>query len=183
MRGGPVLRNPRGFSLLELIVVLVIIGVVSAFVGPRLVGSMSNMNLRTASKRIAALLRYARSQAVSQGSDCVASFDFEGNRVSLTFASPASEAPGGDEGAGAGTAPEDGKGPGRPKIYPLPEGVYLKEGITAEGETESEMFSIVFLSDGGSTGGEVILVNQREKAYRIAVDFITGAVRVERHEA
>ncbi len=175
-------NRPSGFSLLELIVVLVIIGMVSAFVGPKLAGSMTNMNLKTASKKIAAALRYARSQAVSEGSDCVARFDFEANRVSVVSGKRVSEGPE-DGGDGVDEDVEGGGSVDRLKAYEMPDGVRLKMGISGNTETNSGIFEIIFFSDGGSTGGEIILVNERKRAYRVAVDFITGAVRVEWYEA
>ena len=52
----------RGFTLLELIIVLIIIGVASALVVPRLVGSTGNLDVRTAAGKVAAFLRYAGSR-------------------------------------------------------------------------------------------------------------------------
>ncbi len=75
--------NNRAFTLFELLIVLLIISVVSAFVGPRIGSSMSNMELKTAAKRIAASLRYARSQATWEGATYVAEFDFSGNQVRI----------------------------------------------------------------------------------------------------
>jgi len=179
LRGGQC-SIPSGFSLLELIVVLVIIGMVSAFVGPKLVGSMTNMNLKTASKKVAAALRYARSQAVSEGLDYVARFDLEANRVAIVSGKRAAVGPeeDGDDGVGV----DEGRDVGRLKAYKLPDGIHLKMGISGDKEMDSGIFEIIFLSDGGSSGGEVILVNEREREYMVAVDFITGAVRVERYE-
>jgi prepilin-type N-terminal cleavage/methylation domain-containing protein len=54
-----------GFTLLELIVVLLIIGLMMALVTPRLIGSLTKMNLKTSAQKISSFLRYARSQAVS----------------------------------------------------------------------------------------------------------------------
>ena len=173
---------PSGFSLLELIVVLVIIGMVAAFVGPKLAGSMTNINLKTASKKVAAALRYARSQAVSEGSDYVARFDLEANRVSIVAMKRTSEWPEADGGDGAGVDVGEGGGVDRLKTYELPDGVRLKMGISGDTETDSGIFEIIFLSDGGSSGGEVVLVNQKDRAYMVAVDFITGAVRVKWYE-
>ena len=74
-------RNARGFTLLELIVVLMIIGLMSTLVVPKLVGPMGNLNLKTASQKISASLRYARSQAASEKTTYVALFDFDKNRL------------------------------------------------------------------------------------------------------
>jgi general secretion pathway protein H len=74
-------RNHRGFTLLELIVVLVIISLMSALVVPKLAGPMSNLDLKTASQKISASLRYARSRAASEKTTYAAVFDFDKNRL------------------------------------------------------------------------------------------------------
>jgi len=140
-------------------------------VGPRLAGSMSNMNLKTASKRIAASLRYARSQAVSESRTYVALFDLDKNRVVIR---------------GGQTAPEDEQKDGdggdqdsrQSKQYNLPEDVRLDKAIWGEDESDSGLFRIIFLSNGGSSGGELLVRNDRGHRYRVTVDFITGTVRV-----
>ena len=71
----------RGFTLLELIVVLVIISLMTALVAPRLTGPMNNLDLKTAGQKIVASLRYARSQAASEKTTYVALFDFDDNRL------------------------------------------------------------------------------------------------------
>ncbi|PJC76387.1 MAG: hypothetical protein CO012_01370 [Syntrophobacterales bacterium CG_4_8_14_3_um_filter_49_14] len=71
----------RGFTLLELIVVLIIISLMSALVVPKLAGPMSNLDLKTAAKKISASLRYVRSHAASEKTTYVALFDFDKNRL------------------------------------------------------------------------------------------------------
>ncbi len=77
-------RSTSGFTLLELIVVLVIIGLMSTLVVPKLMGPLSNLNLKTASQKISASLRYARSQAASEKVTYVALFDFDKNRLVIS---------------------------------------------------------------------------------------------------
>jgi len=163
---------PSGFTLIELLVVLVIISVMAAFVGPRIGGSMSNMNLRTASKKIAASLRYARSQAVSESRTYVALFDFDGNRVMIRGGlTPRDENKGEDGEAGDQVSRQA-------KAYELPEEVRLEKGISTDGEIDSGAFQIMFFSNGGSSGGELFLSNVRGNRYEIRVDFITGTVQL-----
>jgi prepilin-type N-terminal cleavage/methylation domain len=171
-------RNYRGFTLLELIVVLLIIGFMSALVVPKLVGPMSNLNLKTASKKIAASLRYARSQAASEKTTYVALFDFDKDRLSIIippllngdFEAP-DEAP--EE------QPDGGKGgPGGLKVYDLPDGVGLEKGVSEEGEVDSGLFRIFFFPNGGSGGGEIIVANKRGGRYKVSVDFIIGTVQL-----
>ena len=162
---------PSGFTLIELLVVLVIISMMAAFVGPRIAGSMSNMNLRTASKKIAASLRYARSQAVSESRTYVALFDLDKNRVVIRGGQTAQEGEEKDEGGGD----QDSR---QSKRYELPEDVRLDKAMWGEYEGDSGLFRIIFLSNGGSSGGEVVLSNDRGNRYVVKVDFITGTVRL-----
>ena len=76
-------RGRSGFTLLELIVVLVIIGLMSALIAPRLKGPMGRLDLRTAAKNISSALRYARSQAAAEKTTYVALFDFDNNRLTV----------------------------------------------------------------------------------------------------
>jgi general secretion pathway protein H len=164
----------RGFTLLELIVVLLIISLVSAFVVPKLAGPMSNLNLKTASKKIAASLRYARSQAASEKTTYVALFDFDKDRlciISPSLVKGDSETP--DEASEEQPDGEKGR-----LIYNLPDGVKLEKGVSKEDEVDSGSYRIFFFPNGGSGGGEVIVVNKRGRQYKVSVDFITGTVQL-----
>jgi len=146
----------------------------AAFVGPRIAGSMSNLNLRTASKKIAASLRYARSQAISESKTYIALFDLDKNRV-IIRSGPTPRDEDKDEEVGDQVSRQS-------KGYELPERVRLEKGISADGEIDSGLFQIMFFSNGGSGGGELVLSNDRGYRYKVAVDFITGTVRLGRHE-
>ena len=159
-----------GFTLIELLVVLVIISIMAAFVVPRIAGSMSNTNLRTASKKIAASLRYARSQAISESRTYVALFDLDKNRVIIRGDQTAREEEEKDDGGDRDSR--------QTKQYELPEEVRLEKGISVDGEIDSGLFQIIFFSTGGSSGGELVLSNDRGNRYEVKIDFITGTVRL-----
>ena len=163
-------RNSQGFTLFELLIVLLIISVISAFVGPRLGGSISNMELKTAAKRIAASLRYVRSQATWEGTTYLAVFDFSGNRV-LFFPVKARS----DE-INEDAATDENKTTGVSKTYDLPKTIQLEKAVSDSGEFDSGLFKISFFPEGGSSGGEITLINDRERRYSIKVDFILGTV-------
>jgi len=172
----------RGFTLLELLVVLVIISLMSVLVVPQLTGSLARMNLQTASKKISASLRYARSQAASEKITYVAIFDFEKDRLSIMTGQKASDLPVRDRTQTVETLKEDlsdGEEPViRSKSYDLPDGAKLEKGVSGEDEIDSGLFEIAFFPTGSSSGGDVILTNDRGKRYKISVDFITGVVRL-----
>ncbi len=163
----------RGFTLLELLVVLVIISLMSVLVVPQLTGSLAKTNLQTASKKILASLRYARSQAASKKITYVAIFDFEKDRLSIMTGQEAQTGETLKEDLGDGEEPVI-----RSKSYDLPDGVKLEKGVSGEDEIDSGLFQIAFFPTGSSSGGDVILTNDRGKRYKISVDFITGVVRL-----
>jgi len=176
--------NHGGFTLLELIVVLIIISLMSAVVVPRLVGPMSNLDLKTASKNISSSLRYVRSHAASEKTTYVALFDFDKNRLVITHPTipPLVK---GDFNINDREAhermpiepPNDEKDqPGEFKTYNLPDGIKLAKGISKEGNFNSGFFRILFFPSGGSSGGEITIANERGRQCKINVDFITGTV-------
>ena len=56
---------PSGYSLIELIVVMVLIGLLSAIIMPLFISSITKTRLKTSAKELATSFRYARSQAIS----------------------------------------------------------------------------------------------------------------------
>ena len=160
-----------GFSLIELLVVLVIISIFSALLGPRVGGTLVNMGLLTATKKVAASLRYARSRAITESMPYVAMLDLSENRLTI----------GPEEKAGEGDAkpdPEEIK-PDK-KRYVLPSGVRFKDAVKFDGSaSDSRFFAVVFMPSGCSSGGTLYLENRRKRECRIHIDFVTGTVRVE----
>lgn len=176
------IRRPdaRGFTLLELIVVLIIIGAASALVVPRLMGGMSSLDVRSAAGKVAATLRYAGSQAISGKIEHRALFDFEHNRLILESAD--------DQAAKAdGDAVEEESTGSSKRVYDLPEKIFFKkvdkEDFNLYDETlDAEIFGMTFYPGGGSDGGEICLANERGRLYIVKVDRITGSVKVIRGE-
>lgn len=58
-------RNQRGFSLFEMLAVLIIIGILAALVGPATGRYMDNLSFRQQTRKFMKTLRYARLAAVS----------------------------------------------------------------------------------------------------------------------
>ncbi len=168
-----------GFTLLELIVVLVIVGLVSAMAAPRLVGSLTKAHMRTSVQKIASALRYARSQAVSEKKTYFAVFDVEKNGC---FIEPEKtekkDDPYAEAEAKAALTEKASEKESDRKAYLLPETVKIEKGVIGEEEVESESFRLEFYPAGNSSGGEVVLVDEKENRFRIVVDPVTGIVKL-----
>jgi general secretion pathway protein H len=167
----------RGFTLIELIVVLVIISLMTALVTPRLIGSLTKMNLNTSAQKISSFLRYARSQAVSEQTVYHAVFDFEKNSMYIKIEKPQDDQDTYFKAETESEETDDSKSE-RSEIqsYILPEGVVIKKAVVANEKIDSDLFSIVFYPAGSSSGGSVVLMDEKERQYQISVDFITGIV-------
>ena len=144
-------RSAGGFTLVELLVVLVIIALMLGLVGTSISRNISGAEMRTAASKVAASMRYTRTQAILKKSEQVFLVDTE-NRTYR---------------AGERDAEE------------LPEGMNV-ELNTARSELTSETAGgIRFYPDGGSTGGYVRL-EANGRIYRVNVAWLTGEASVER---
>lgn len=159
-----------GFTLVELMVVMVLIGLISALVAPRLAGSVPKLQLQAVAGKISAALRYARSQAVTENRTYTAVFDFGHNRLYVVDRPMVSDLDFEDL---QKTARESGL---RQKIYDLPRGVALKTSSSGQNEIVTDIFALFFYATGGSSGGTVTLASDRDRRCRINIDPIIGTV-------
>ena len=144
-------RSAGGFTLVELLVVLVIIALIMGLVGTSISRNISGAEMRTAASKVAASMRYTRTQAILKKSEQVFLVDTENHTYQ----------------AGERDAEE------------LPEGMNV-ELNTARSELTSETAGgIRFYPDGGSTGGNVRL-EANGRIYRVNVAWLTGEASVER---
>jgi general secretion pathway protein H len=177
--------------LIELMIVLVIMSFVLALAGPAVTRGLSGLTLKTAAKKVAAALRYARSQAVSRSQPYSVIFDRDNNRVVIRgipqpLTPDQTEAAEEDPGREAESAAEAAKKKPEIKVVSLPEGITLTE-ITVGGKeitaTKEELAQMVFYSDGTSQGGELVLADSRDRKFRVRVAFLTGVVTLEEQES
>ena len=146
-------RRSSGFTLVEVMVVMVIIALVMGLVATSLSRSISGAESRVAARKLTVALRYTRAQAILKKTETVFVVDTE-NR---TY-----------------------KAPNR-KLVQLPEGMDVLLTTARSEFTAEQTGGIRFFPDGGSTGGHVeLIVNGRE--YRIDVAWLTGEATLAKQE-
>lgn len=144
----------RGMSLLEMLLVIALIAAIGVLTVAALTGGIAGMQLRSASKEIAAQLRYTRSQAIATG---------RSQKFTL------------DPGAHTWSAPNGRSGS-------IPKSIGLIFTGAREVQPRRGEGAIMFFSDGASTGGRVKL-SAKQAAWNVDVAWLTGEVKLKRGEA
>jgi len=175
----------KGFTLIELILVLVIVGFLTALVAPAIT-SLAGLKLKTATRKMAAGLRYARSQAVTTGSEYQVVFDIEKGEMIIESLKE-EEKPysySDDYEAGEEEEEEDdsAKRMKKRKSYTIPKEVRLARVVIDGEEITEDQAWIDFYPNGSCSGGEIFLMDEKEREYRIALEFITGIVKITEEE-
>lgn len=174
MEGCGELKN-KGFSLIEVMVVLILISLSMLLVTPSFSRFSKTMELKGAAKKISAILRYCRSEAVNRGKVYQVLFDPDLRQVHVQSIEEKEEDEEAKDGVKGG-----GKDESKQKTYALPKGVDIKEVKANSPEYPSDYSVIEFYPNGGSNGGTIRLDSRDRKGYRIKVHFLTGIVEIER---
>ncbi|MGE0083272.1 MAG: Tfp pilus assembly protein FimT/FimU [Desulfococcaceae bacterium] len=160
--------DARGFSLFEMIVVLIIISLMTVLIVPQLTGTLMKMNAKTSAKKVAASLRYARSRAVAEKIPYVSVFDLDTNRVSVMDYRQWTDI---SESGKSFFSAKSGA-----KVYNLPDGVHFEKNRRHRFDNISDQ--IAFYPTGGCSGGDIVITDEQDRKYTVHADFITGAVEM-----
>jgi len=148
----------HGFTLLELLVVLVLIGLLTALVFPSMGRGMAMLRLKTSSREIAATLRLARSKAIAEQQIYWVGFDAEKNEIEL--------------------ASDDRQ---YRKSFELPTGIAISK-VSSPGRDESRSRHeawFFFAPNGMAQAFEVLIENNRGRGVRILQNPLLRSPRLE----
>jgi type II secretion system protein H len=165
------MRN-KGFSFIELMVVLVILSLSISLITPSLSRFLRTVELKGAAKKISGILRHCRSEAVNKGLVTQVLFDSELKGVSVQ--SKESTEAKKEEIEKEGEIPQ--------KVYSLPDGIQIKKVDAASPQYTTDLPTIEFYPNGGSNGGSIDLEGQDRNGFHIEVHFLTGMVKIIRVE-
>ncbi|SRR5579885_1344344 len=150
LRSSSIRPCASGFTLLEMLIVLVILASVATFALPNLSRTQTKARLQSAALELAAGLRKARGIAI--GSGHTASFELD---------------------TATGAFRSGNAGP----VLRLPQGIGALLITTTDEERSATEGSIRFFPDGSSTGGGVRL-HSEDLQIDILVDWLTGRVAI-----
>ena len=140
-------QKQTGFTLIEVIVVMVMIAVLAGMVASGMTDSLGKAKIRAVSKNLVSAMRYTRGQAIVKHEQKTITFNVEDK----TYQAP------------------------RKKIVHIPDEIDINV-YTADSEVADETTgSIRFFSDGSSTGGWVKLTH-KNKIWKINVNWLTGEI-------
>ena len=140
----------RGFSLLEMIVVITIIGLAYTLLPKMVFSGVSGAELRSNARAVATGLRIARDAAINTKRETVLSLDMENRMFTL---------------------------PNDPKLHKLNDQLDVKLYTAAADVISYKVGTIRFFPDGSSNGGRVT-VAAGERGFEIDVDWLTGHVTI-----
>jgi general secretion pathway protein H len=151
-------QSSIGFTLVELLVVLVLVGMLVAVVFPSIGRGISTVRLRTCCREIAATLRLARSKAVKEQQVYLVGFDLEKNKVELSSADLRYQ-----------------------RFFALPEGVSIKKAVVLKSEQEEDRpHRTYFFSPNGMTEAfEILIGNDRGRELKVIQDSLSQSPRIE----
>jgi general secretion pathway protein H len=160
----------RGFTLVEVVIVLVLLGLSIALVTPSLSRFSKRVELKTAAQKISGILRYFRSESIQKGKIHQVLFDASLREVRVRALET-------EEKEGETKEREELKS--AEKRYALPGGIQMREVKIPSPETPSDLPAIEFYPNGGSNGGSILLEIPDQRGFRIKVHFLTGMVEIE----
>jgi type II secretion system protein H len=164
-------RAGGGFTLLELLVVLILIGLAAGFAAPRWLASLPGVQLASGARKTAALLRHAGDRAVSEQTLQRVIVDLANHTLELSrLESDDSLLPPEDPALEGAASP--------PVVLPLPEEVFVESAENGLGQPQFDRLGVFFFPSGGNTGARLTLTNTRGRRLVVQLDFITGQVKI-----
>lgn len=145
------LKSCKGFTLLELTVVLFVVVLGFSVIGLNLSSGNDSTEIKAAARDIVSALRYVRGQALMTRQETTVALNLSDNSYTVS---------------------------GRDKLYQIPEAIDVTV-VTAQTElTGDSMASIRFFADGSSTGGRIRL-ERGHAAWKIDINWLTGQIELE----
>jgi len=165
------MRAPSGFTLVELMLVITIMGIMLGMLVPNFSPLLQGMTLKHASQAVAQILRYARSVAVERSTAAKVTFDPETGAILLATEADPVNSP--------GVYQEEPLPVAYPREYRTKVKVPLIDKRSLFGTQEEN--ELTFMPNGSTSDTFIYLVDENERVYTIGIIGLTGQVMVWDH--
>ena len=148
-------KNRYGFSLFELILVLLLIAMITGLASPFLFKTLDKIKSQTSAKKIATVLRYVRSKSISEKIPYTFNANIDTNQYWINNVKTEKSS----------------------EVKQLDSGLTIVQFVDSEEKVNTGPFYIVFYPQGNSSGGEILIETTKEKEksrYTITLDPVTG---------
>jgi len=142
-------RNSGGFTVIEMLVVMMILGLVAALAVPVVRTPPDSLRLETTARTLASALRLSRAHAIAENADVVLTIDADRRIYQSSAVSPT-------------------------RIDP---DIAVEMVLAAPERRRNTAGAIRFFADGTSSGGDITLRLGTRRA-RILVNWLTGEARL-----
>lgn len=161
----------NGFTLVEFLVVILIIGLFSTLISIRIEGSFSGGDLRLAARLITGEINQLRGKAASTHKGQVLGLNVDQNYLYTLHPLPEKEE--------LSVRFQEEYGGYLKTIKRLPDGVNLEDVVIfSKGKTQEGEATIRFFSNGCIDRSVIHLRNERNEAYTLKINPITGQVTI-----
>ena len=147
-----------GFTLLELVVVLVVAGLLFGLGGPSVGALYDTMQYREAVREVVSAAKNGRRDAFASGQPLDLLIDTDRNMFALTNQSQSVE---------------------KLKFRTLPEALDITVVYAAEVSPKPGLAAIRFYPAGGSSGGEITMARPNGSGVHVTIDWLLGDVKQE----
>ena len=157
-------RTPNGFTLLELVLVLLLMGLIAGLTLPFVVSTLDRIKLQSEVRQIASAIQFTRSEAISRKT--LFTFNVDINKSQYWLAIPKQEEV--------------------TQSKPIDETVQIMDYQRADETLTEGIFKILFYPRGNSSGGTIrfksIDDKDEENIYAVTIDPITGKPKIRHLE-
>lgn len=143
-------KSTRGFTLLEILVVMVIAGLMVSLVPPLFSGAVSGTRLKGSARDLAVALRDTRNQAIITNREQLVYLDLETAHYRVANDKPRA----------------------------LPENVIMKVEMITGTKVDRMAKHVVRFYPDGSTSGEMITLIGGNRAYYLKLNWLTGSITI-----
>ncbi|MCL4181596.1 MAG: prepilin-type N-terminal cleavage/methylation domain-containing protein [Verrucomicrobia bacterium] len=173
-------RGRAGFTLLELMVVCVVIGVMTAMILPEMRGTLEEARLRSSGRGLVSVFQLARSRAITTREAHRVRFDLENHRCHLERRARPEESVSGYVPAGVPLGTSGALDPRIEVEFRQARNVDEDLGAGVGGEWGGEVLKVItFYPDGTVDAGEMVLRDRQGFELGLRVHPATGRVELK----